>query len=93
MSVKALTMKLMFRMMGLPTCQEVEEFAYDFLDGKLDEKTLRAVEKHLRFCKSCRRFIESYRRMRAAGSLRKAPSLDPEFKEKMFQYLTRGGAK
>lgn len=89
MSVKTLTMKLMFRMMRLPTCQEVEEFAYDFLDGKLEEKTLRAVEKHLRFCKSCRRFIESYRRIRAAGFLRKAPALDPEFKEKMFQFLAQ----
>lgn len=84
-------MKWMFRMMRLPTCQEVEEFAYDFLDGKLHEKTIQAVENHLRFCRGCRRFIESYRRMKAAGSLRKAPSLDPEFKEKMFQFLIRKG--
>lgn len=76
----------MFRMMGLPTCEEVDGFAYDYLDGKLDTKLVAMVERHLKYCKSCQKFIKSYRSTTEA-KLTTPPPLDPEFREKMFEFL------
>lgn len=91
MSAKTLTMKLMFRMMGLPTCEEVDQLAYDFLEGGLDSKTTRQLELHLKTCKNCQRFMASYRKMRALGKSPLTITLHPEFKEKMLEYLSKMG--
>ncbi len=87
MSVKTKMMRAMFGLMGLPTCEEVEQFAYDFLEGVLDSKTARAVERHLKACKNCQRFIAAYRKTAALGKTFPTPSLDPEFKEKLAGFL------
>lgn len=91
MSAKTLAMKMMFRMMGLPTCEEVDQFAYNFLEGQLNPKTTHQVERHLKTCKNCRRFMESYRKIRSLGQSPSSIVLDPEFKEKMLEFLTRKG--
>ncbi len=44
MSVKTQLIRAMFAMMHLPTCEEVEQFAYDFLEGALDSSTMKAVK-------------------------------------------------
>lgn len=80
-------------MMKLPTCEEVERFAYDFLDQNLDNKTLQAVERHLRFCKNCQKFIKSYRLMVKKIKLAPPPPLEKEFKEKMLAFLKTEKAK
>lgn len=77
----------MFRVMALPTCQELEEFAYDFLEGRLPTETTHKIERHMKLCRNCLRFIESYRRIKMAGPAVKLPPLDPEFKEKLFEVL------
>lgn len=87
MSVKTAMMKFMFRIMGLPTCEEVDGFAYDYLDGKLDTKLVAMVERHLKYCKSCQKFIESYRLIVVQAKPFDPPPLEPEFKEKMFEFL------
>lgn len=94
MSVKTRMMKWMFRMMGLPTCEEVDQFAYTFLEGQLDPATTRRVERHLRTCKNCQRFMASYRKTRALGHSPLNITLDPEFKENMLEYLKieKGGS-
>lgn len=87
MLAKSLMARGMFAVMGLPTCEEVEKFAYDFLEGLLDPKMARRVERHLKACKNCKRFILSYRKTRELGRSLSAPPLDPEFKERIFQFL------
>lgn len=87
MSVKTKMMRWMFKLMGLPTCEEVEQLAYDYLDGTLDEKTRRTLERHLMPCKNCRRFIESYRKTKAAAAHLQGPPLDPEFKNYLADFL------
>ena len=91
MSVKTRMMKWMFRMMGIPTCEDLDQFSYDFLEGHLDLKTTRKVERHLKACKNCQKFMVSYRKLRALGKMPLTPSLDSEFKEKMMEYLTKKG--
>ena len=91
MSAKTLAIKMMFRMMGIPTCEEVDRFSYDYLEGQLDPKITRQVERHLRSCKNCKRFIESYRKTRALGQRSSFIILDSEFKEKMVEFLSKKG--
>ena len=79
----------MFRMMGLPTCEEVDKFTYDFLDGTLEVRLLKSVERHLRFCKNCQKFIVSYRRIKMNPAKFSVPTLDHELKEKMFEFLKK----
>ncbi len=80
-------MRLMFVMMNLPTCEEVEKFAYDYLEGQLDSKTTRQVDRHLKTCKNCQRFLDSYRKTRKAGLHPEEIPLNPEFKQKLFDLL------
>lgn len=87
MSVKTAMMSFMFRMMGLPTCEEVDKFAYEFLDGTLEDHLLKSVERHLRFCKSCQKFIAAYRLVATKAKPANPPPLESEFKEKMYEFL------
>lgn len=80
-------------MMGLPTCEEVDRFAYDFLEERQDPKTRRQVEHHLKTCKNCQRFMASYRKTRSLGQSPLSIVLDPEFKEKMFEFLKTENGK
>lgn len=88
MSVKRKMIRMMFGLMGLPTCEQVEQFVYDFLEGALDSKIMKAVERHLKACKNCQRFIAAYRKTAALGKTFAKPKLDPEFKENLFEFLT-----
>lgn len=87
MSVKTKMMCWMFKMMGLPTCEAVEQLAYDYLDVQLDDKTRRALERHLSLCKNCHHFIDSYRKTKAAAANLPTPKLDEEFKQYLRDFL------
>ncbi len=52
---------LMMRTMPLMlTCQELEGFMVDYLDGTLPERQRRKFDLHLRLCRDCRRYLEAY---------------------------------
>jgi hypothetical protein len=91
MRAKALFERILMFVMRLRTCREVERFAYDFLEGNLDPKMNRQVERHLKTCKNCGKFIVSYRKTRELGRVSPRPSLDPEFKERIFEFLVKKG--
>ncbi len=58
----------MIRLMpGVPTCQEVDSYLDDYLDGELPDRQRRRFERHLRVCASCQRYLRGYTRaVRAA---------------------------
>lgn len=93
MSLKTKFIHAMFSMMHLPTCEEVEQFAYDFLEGVLDSRTMKGVERHLKACKNCQRFIVAYRKTAVLGKTFTKPTLDPEFKENLLEFLAKAGGK
>ena len=43
------------------SCQEVNRFIVDYLDGDLDDQTRLTFESHLRNCPSCGSFLDQYR--------------------------------
>lgn len=44
------------------TCAEFEEFILSYLQGTLPDKQRRRFERHIRFCRECREYLEAYRR-------------------------------
>lgn len=45
----------------LPTCQEVQDFLMDFLDGRLRLVESLRFRGHLLFCAPCKHYIERYK--------------------------------
>lgn len=80
---------MMIKLMRQPLCSEVEQFAYDFLDQKLDNKTEATVNKHLQACKNCCRFVASYRAVKEKASPPPPPPLDSDLKEMLYQFLIK----
>ncbi len=89
MSIRSKISRLIDRSLGLPTCEEVEALAYDFLEGQLDAKTEKALHRHLKLCPPCLRFIEAYRRTRATGREEPPPPLDPVFKDHLLELFKK----
>lgn len=91
MSVKTKMMWMMRWVMRLPSCEEVDQFAYDYLEGHLDYKTVRLVDRHLKRCKNCQRFLNSYRKIRELGANPTGIHLDPEFTKELSVFLRKKG--
>ena len=54
---------LMMRSMPLMvSCQELEGFMVDYLEGTLPKGQRRTFDWHLRLCRDCRRYLEAYKR-------------------------------
>ncbi len=87
------TMRLMkfwmMKLMGMPSCEGIERFAYDYLEERLDSKLAKKFEGHLRGCDNCHRFVQTYREVtRPDRLLRKIP-LDPDFERRIAQFLKK----
>jgi len=87
MTIRTKVEKILFRSLRLPTCEELESFAYDFLEGKLDPATARKVERHLKLCGPCQRFMAAYRRARLLTPDEEPPPLEKEFKDEVLNFL------
>ena len=57
------------------TCQELEGFMVDYLDGTLPRAQRRKFDLHLRLCPDCWRYLEAYQR---TISLSQAACRDPD---------------
>lgn len=77
----------MLKLAGLPTCEEVTEFAYGYLEGELDSRLVKQFERHLRACGNCSRFVDSYREVARPERLLGAVPLDPDFERRVAQFL------
>lgn len=49
------------------TCRELEEFIVEYLEGTLPRRQRIIFKLHLLTCRSCRQYLEAYRRAIAAG--------------------------
>ena len=49
------------------TCQELEQFIVDYLEGSLPPRERRLFAVHLRFCAVCREYLAQYRAAMAAA--------------------------
>ena len=44
------------------TCAELEAFIVDYLDGALPKRQRASFNLHLRMCRECRSYLESYQK-------------------------------
>ena len=70
------------------TCREVYAFLDDYLDGRLDLMTRLSFGSHLMLCRSCRRYLASYRTALAvARDSELADTLPSQVPEQMIQAI------
>lgn len=77
----------MMKLMGLPSCEEITEFSYAYLEETLDPNLKDKFERHLKGCGTCRRFVESYRAVAKPTRLSEPVPLDPDFEWKVAEFL------
>ena len=67
------------------SCQELVELVTDYLEGALDERHVRAFERHLTGCDGCTRYLEQFRTtIRLAGTFT-PDDLTPEAETALLQ--------
>lgn len=83
----ALLKKWMMKLMRMPTCEEIERFAYDYLEGRLDPGLVKKFERHLKGCDNCEKFVRTYREVARPERLKQKIPLDPEFEARLIRFL------
>lgn len=64
---------------GMISCETLDDFILDYLDGALPAHQRRVFEWHIRLCRECRDYLAAYRRSIALGkSAQGAPGEMPE---------------
>ena len=64
------TLKLKSTMMKMPmmlTCRDFETFIADYFEGNLSRYARLKFAIHLKMCKSCKSYIDAYRRSKELG--------------------------
>lgn len=69
------------------TCQEQVALLADYLEGTLDPKTARALERHLDGCVSCLNFITTYKATSAMVREVTYEEMPEELKARLASFL------
>ncbi len=71
------------------TCRDVSSFLSDYLDGDLDETTMRKFEEHIHYCPSCEAYLHQFRTTVELIHEDQPPPPPPELAEKTLDFLKR----
>lgn len=77
----------MMKLMGLPSCEDIEQFAYAYLEEQLEPEQRKKFEQHLRGCVNCNRFTQSYRQVAEPEKFLGKIPLDPDFERRIINFL------
>jgi anti-sigma factor RsiW len=73
------------------SCQELVELVTDYLEGRLAPADRKRVERHLKGCDGCTRYLEQARvTIRLTGGLRE-DDLAPELREHLLAAVRQSG--
>lgn len=80
------------RMREMRECMHVGPKLQAYLDGEVDEATVRRVEAHLEYCRKCGLEAAAYREIRRALGAREQPAADAVARLRAFgeQLATTG---
>ena len=78
-------MRLLDRLRGRPTCEEIMEVLQSYLDGEIDADTARQVASHLAHCTRCDRESQVFQSIKASLARQRRP-VDPEIMAALRQY-------
>ncbi len=54
--------RMLFKMPYMISCEEIETFIYDYLEGDLKGSKKLAFELHIKFCRECKEYLAALRR-------------------------------
>ncbi len=81
-------MGAMMRLAGMLTCEQAAAHLSEFLDGELDPRTARLLEKHLATCKgACPDLADFERALRSALRARGAAPAPPRLEARVQEIL------
>lgn len=69
------------------TCQELVDLLADYLDGALDPRTARDLERHLDGCASCLNFIKTYKATTTWAREVSYGEMPEELKDRLASFL------
>lgn len=71
------------------SCQQVNQFILDYLEGDMDDQTRVAFESHLQNCPNCAAFLDQYRS--TTRLVREAEEIEvpPEVVDRTIEFLRR----
>ncbi len=78
-------MRLLNRLRGRPTCEEIMEVLQSYLDGEIDADTARKVAGHLDVCTECDRESQVYETIKASLASRRH-EIDPQVLAALRQF-------
>jgi anti-sigma factor (TIGR02949 family) len=81
-------MRLLQRLRGELSCQEVLEVLQAHLDGEVDDRTARRVAAHLDKCNPCHHEAAVYEEIKAGLARRRRP-VDPEILDQLGAFGLR----
>ena len=67
------------------TCEQVTAFLIDYVSGELPPEQRIALERHLGACRSCRDYLDGYRKTIAMGKRALIPRADESIPETLVQ--------
>ena len=78
---------MMMRLFGRRSCADVVAVLDDYVDGSLDPKLARIIERHLQGCPSCEAFARTYRTIVELTGELPADDIPPSVRERVRSAL------
>ncbi len=69
------------------TCKDLVDLLSEYTDGELDRATARRLEKHLRGCRECTAFLNTFRKTRAMTREAAEAAMPPELRARLRRFL------
>lgn len=85
-SVTRRLQSVLFRMPGMITCTQFEDFVIDYLEGTLPASQRRQFEIHMKVCRECREYLAAYKAgIQALKTGMEAPDLPADVPEDLIE--------
>lgn len=79
--------KLIQKLTGAYTCERVNAFLLDYVEGRLEPTTVDRFEQHIRECPNCGRYLDQYRETISMVKEIPQPEVPSELAERTRAFL------
>ena len=79
--------KMITTMLSGTSCKSVGAFLMDYIEGRLEPKTVDRFEAHISSCPNCRRYLDQYRETVSLLKEIPIPPIPAELEERVCQFI------
>jgi hypothetical protein len=72
-------------------CSQIQEFVFDYAEGKLDTKVALRFKMHIAICKNCNEYVRLYQTTADIRKFRKLKPPPQELVDTTMEFLAREG--